>query len=209
METFMKTSLLSMCALIVTLGASVATAQLRPPAGMTPAAPPAAPPAAAPQAAPSAPPPQDPLTREFRACIQKAQAGKPDDPAPAIACINGEVKRQEGRVTANIARVSKSITPEGKKRMDEAQVAWRRFRDANCLMYADPKGPPQAAGLHAECMLNLTVGRVIEIDRIGLMVAQQQDAARAAGTPPAASAPAAPPTAAPAEAPAAGGEAKK
>lgn len=139
----------------------------------------------------AAPAPVDPLTREFRDCIQKAQAAmqakKADDPAAIHACLTAEVKRQEGRLSQGVARLARSISPDDKKRFDDANTAWRRFRDAHCLFIGDPKGPPPINLANADCTLNITVGRALDIERMGMFFAQQEQArAQAAQQPPAA-----------------------
>ena len=131
------------------------------PAGATPAAP-------APQQ--SAPQQQDPMSRDFRECIKNAQdameAKKQENPAAIHACLTGEVKRQEGRIAASSKKAGDNLTGIEKKRLDDANTAWRRFRDANCGFYADAKGEPPANLENADCTLRLTVGRGVEVDAI-------------------------------------------
>lgn len=158
--------------------------------------------------APSAPREQDPLTREFRDCTQKAQASmqakQADDPDAIMACLTAEIKRQDGRLAANVGRLTRLISAEDKKRLDDANAAWRRYRDANCLFFADPKGAPPINLRNADCRLNITVGRVLELDQLAGFLSQ-----RPSGPPGGAPAgPAAAPPAAPA-APAPGGDTKQ
>lgn len=163
-----------------------AAAQLKPPAGMSPGAPPQA--AQQPQG--EAPPQSDPVTREFRACLQKAQAAmqarNAEDPAALLACLNGELKRQESKIAGISGQISKAIPAEGKKRFEEANTAWRRYRDTNCLFLADPKISPQAAVGNADCMLKFTVQRGVDVERLSSMAAQRERADGSAPTPPAA-----------------------
>ena len=169
------------------------------PAGaqMTAPAPPPPPPAQAPAAAQQAPQQQqpDPLTRDFRECIQKAQAAmqakKADDPAAIFACLTAETKRQETRLGTNVGKLSNTIPPDDKKRLEQAGIDWRRFRDSNCRFIGDPKGTPPINLAYADCILNLTVGRSLEIERMVTMFAQQDEAMRAAAARNAAPAPAA------------------
>src|SRR5689334_1882617 len=92
------------------LAAGSAQAQLKAPDA--PAAKPAAP-APAPAAPQGGPPPNmpDPLSKEFRACVQKvqdaAQAAKQADPVAALACFSAETKRQEGKIGTTLAAVNK------------------------------------------------------------------------------------------------------
>ena len=119
---------------------------------------------------PSAPPQQDPMSREFRDCIKSAQdameAKKQDNPAAIHACLSGEVKRHEGKIAAATKKAGDNLTGAEKKRLDDANSAWRRFRDANCGFYADAKGAPPANLENADCALRLTVGRGLEVDAI-------------------------------------------
>ena len=164
---------------------------------MTAPAPPPPPPAQAPAAAQQAPQQQqpDPLTRDFRECIQKAQAAmqakKADDPAAIFACLTAETKRQETRLGTNVGKLSNTIPPDDKKRLEQAGIDWRRFRDSNCRFIGDPKGTPPINLAYADCILNLTVGRSLEIERMVTMFAQQDEAMRAAAARNAAPAPAA------------------
>ena len=118
----------------------------------------------------SAPPQQDPMSREFRDCVKNAQeameAKKQDNPAAIHACLTGEVKRQEGKIAAATVKAGDNLTGAEKKRLDDANSAWRRFRDANCGFYADAKGAPPANLENADCTLRLTVGRGLEVDAI-------------------------------------------
>ena len=169
--------------------AAPAFAQLTMPGGAPP--PPAAPgsvtapgPAGAPGQPPSGPPQADPLTRDFRGCIDKAQASmqakKENDPEAIHACLAAEVKRQEVRFGQHSATLVKSMQEADKKRLEAANAAWRRFRDANCAFYADPKGIAPLRVTNADCTLNLTVNRVLELERLTTMFAQQEQAKAAA-----------------------------
>lgn len=168
------------------------------PAGAQMTAPAPPPPSAqAPATAQQAPQQQqpDPLTRDFRECIQKAQAAmqakKADDPAAIFACLTAETKRQEARLGVNVGKLSSGIPPDDKKRLEQAGIDWRRFRDSNCRFIGDPKGAPPINLAYADCILNLTVGRSLEIERMVTMFAQQDEAMRAAAARNAAPAPAA------------------
>jgi uncharacterized protein YecT (DUF1311 family) len=131
-------------------------------------APASAPAPSAPQQ--SAPPQQDPMSREFRDCIKNAQdameAKKQDNPAAIHGCLTGEIKRHEGKIAVASKKASDSLTGAEQKRLEEANTAWRRFRDANCGFYADAKGAPPANLENADCTLRLTVGRALEVDAI-------------------------------------------
>ena len=178
--TFTKSILAVTCA---TLLATSALAQLKAPDGAmgSPApaasAPPASPPATAPAAAP---PQQDPMTSEFRDCVKRTkeamEAKKQEDLPAILGCLTAEVKRQEGRMNNAAGRAAKHLSANEKKALDEANVAWRRFRDANCAFYADPKSPPPAILENADCQLNLTVGRGQEMEMLSQNAARRAEA---------------------------------
>ena len=119
---------------------------------------------------PSAPQQPDPMSREFRDCMKSAQdameAKKLDNPAAIHACLTGEVKRFEAKIAASTKKAGDNLTSAEKKRLEDANSAWRRFRDANCGFYADAKGAPPANLENADCTLRLTVGRSLEVDAI-------------------------------------------
>lgn len=190
-------------AVLACLVAVPALAQLRAPAPPPPPSSsqgaPAGPGPSGPSAAPSGAPQQDPLTREFRECTQKAQAAmqakQADDPDAIMACLSAEIKRQDGRLATNVGRLTKLITAEDKKRLDDANAAWRRFRDANCLFFADPKGAPPINLRNADCRLNITVGRVLELDQLVGFLSQRPSGPPGSGPAAPGSAPAAAPAA--------------
>lgn len=177
--------------LAATFGAGSAMAQLKAPAAPAPA--PGGPPGGVVQ--PQVP---DPLSKEFHACVQKAQDAaqqtkKQIDPATAQGCFVPETKRQEAKITAATARAGKILKPADKKRLDDTNVAWRHFRDADCAFFADPKGSAEEAAGNAQCILDRTIQRAVAMD--GLATAIQQNGA---GGPPAGNVP--PPPDAPAPA---------
>lgn len=130
--------------------------------------------------APAAPQPPDPTTKEFRDCVKAAQdameAKKADDPAAIHACLSSEIKRHEGKLGAASGRAAKSLSASEKKRLDDANSAWRRFRDANCALFADPKGAPPANLENADCTLGMTVRRAQEIDALANAAARREAA---------------------------------
>ena len=137
-------------------------------------------PSGAPAQQQSAPPQQDPMSREFRDCMKTAQdsmeAKKQDDPAAIHACLTGEVKRHEGKIAASAKKAGANLTGAEQKKLEEANTAWRRFRDANCGFYADAKGAPPANLENADCTLRLTVGRGLEVDAIAGASARREAA---------------------------------
>ena len=185
MKLFSAASVVAPVALIALLAAGSASAQLTMP-GQAPggaSAPGAPAPQAPPQGAPQGMQGPDPMTPEFRDCVKKTkeamEAKKQEDLPAILGCLSGETRRQESRLAASVTKATKSLSAGEKKQLDEANTAWRRFRDANCTFYADPKGPPPANLENADCMLNLTVGRAQEMEHVAHQ-AGRRDAAKGA-----------------------------
>ena len=181
MRSLLRISILS----LAVLAATPVIAQLRAPAPPPPGAA-ANPPQEAPAAAqaPRGAPQVDPLSREFRDCIQKAQAAMQAKNAEDLGlirnCLTGEVKRQEARFSQHVSKLTTALAPEEKKKLDAANSAWRRYRDANCAFYGDPAGVPPLAVTNAECTLKFTVDRTLELERLTMVVAQREQAKAAA-----------------------------
>lgn len=170
-----------------TLFAVSAFAQLRAPEGAIGSPAPAAsgavtptPATSAPAAPAAAPPQQDPMTPEFRDCVKRTkeamEARKQEDLPAILGCLTAEVKRQEGRMSNSTGRAAKYLSATEKKALDEANTAWRRFRDANCAFYADPKAPLPAGLENTDCQLNLTVGRGQEMEMLAQNAARRAEA---------------------------------
>lgn len=156
----MKT--LSTLIALTLMTAGVAHAQLKAPSNDT-----ARPPAPA-QAAPQQQ--QNPFTKDFQTCIQKLQesmqAKKAEDPAGAKACFVAETQRQDAKLGAGMQALSKVVTPAEKKFLDESNAAWQRLRNADCSFYSDPAAGVNEAAGNAECVMNRTTGRALEIDAL-------------------------------------------
>jgi len=202
------------------LASGAAQAQLKMPSPAEPSGPVASPapkpgaPSPAP-AAPGQPNPNvaqpnmpDPVSKEFRACVQKVQdagqATKQADPVAAQACFTAETKRQEGKIASSSQRISKGLNPGEKKRFDDANTAWRHFRDVECAFFADPKGNPVEAANNSQCVFDRSVRRALDIEGLALAMTEREAAMKAqggaAGAPGAApAAPAATPAAPPAK----------
>lgn len=145
----------------------------------------------------------DPVSKEFRACVQKVQdagqATKQADPVAAQACFSAETKRQEGKIAGSAQRVSKNLSPGEKKRFDDANSAWRHFRDVECAFFADPKGNPVEAANNAQCVFDRSVRRALDMEGLSLAMAEREAALKAQAGAGGAPAPAAAPAAAPAK----------
>jgi uncharacterized protein YecT (DUF1311 family) len=158
-------------------------AQLKAPAPPPPAAAPAT--GGAPQgpAGAGGPPQVDPLTREFRECIQKAQtamqAAKADDPGAIHACLTAEIKRQDSRLANATQKVLKVIPPEARKKLETANADWRRYRGSECGFMADENGAPPANLQNADCRLRMTTLRAADLDNLASMLARQEAAFKA------------------------------
>jgi uncharacterized protein YecT (DUF1311 family) len=119
----------------------------------------------------------DPLSAEFHTCIQKvqdaAQKTKQPDAAAAQACFVAETKRQEAKIAAGVNRVAKGLTNNEKKHLDESNVAWRHFRDAECAFFAEPKGSPGEQATNAQCTLDRTIRRSLDMEGLAQALAER------------------------------------
>jgi uncharacterized protein YecT (DUF1311 family) len=179
-------------------------AQLKAPAPPPPAAGPAM--GSAPQgpAGAGGPPQVDPLTREFRECIQKAQAAmqaaKADDPGAIHACLTAEIKRQDGRLANAAQKLAKIVPPDSRKKLETANADWRRYRGSECGFMAEENGPPPANLQNADCRLRMTTLRAADLDNLASMLARQEAAFKAQQENPPPATPATPAVAPPAPA---------
>jgi len=177
------------------LAAGSAQAQLK---SAEPASPAAITPPAGPSQAPQVPQQQqpqpqmpDPLSKEFHACSQKARdEKKAEDPITAMGCFKAETRRQEGKIAAGVTRLAKLTTAAEKKRLDEANTAWRHFRDAECGFFADPAGVPPEAAANSRCVLDRTIRRALDMDDLARAYVERESDRKAAAQAPAAPAPA-------------------
>ena len=179
----MKT-LRSLALTTILLAAAVpVNAQLRAPAPPPPGAAPGPAAGGTPQGPAGGPQQVDPLTREFRECIQKAQAAmqaaKADDPGAVHACLTAEIKRQDSRLASATQKVLKVIPPDGRKKLETANADWRRYRGSECAFMADENGPPPANLQNADCRLRMTALRAADLDNLAGMLARQEAAFKA------------------------------
>ena len=158
----------------------------------------------APQGPAGGPPQVDPLTREFRECIQKAQtamqAAKADDPGAIHACLTAEIKRQDSRLANATQKVLKVIPPEARKKLETANADWRRYRGSECVFMAEENGPAPANLQNADCRLRMTTLRAADLDNLASMLARQEAAFKAQQESPPPATPATPAAAPPAPA---------
>lgn len=176
---------------LAVLGASV-HAQLRMPApGAAPAPGGDAPPS--PGAPPQGQPQVDPLSKDFRDCIQKAQAAmqakKADDPAAVHTCLASEIKRQDAKLAGATQKALRVLPPEGKKRLETANADWRRFRVSECGFLAEENSAPPGNLQNADCRLRMTTVRAMDMENLAGMLARQEAALKAQQEAPPAAAP--------------------
>ena len=79
-------------------------------------------------------------------------------------CIAAETKRQDDRLNRAYKKLMAQLTPERKKRLKAAQLAWIKFRDENCSFYADPDGGTMAGLAAGDCYLSATASRAKELE---------------------------------------------
>jgi uncharacterized protein YecT (DUF1311 family) len=86
------------------------------------------------------------MTKEYLTCVSNAEGVT----NRMLDCISAEFELPKDR----------------KESLVEAQRAWINFRDANCGFYHDPDGGSAAHLAGNECMLNVTVDRANELEKL-------------------------------------------
>ncbi len=100
------------------------------------------------------------LSREYNACMDKSGGVT----ANMLDCIGAETKRQNGRLNRVYKAVMAQLDGAGGMRLQEAQRAWIKFRDANVDFYRDPNGGTAATLAGADRYLMMTAQRASEME---------------------------------------------
>lgn len=96
-------------------------------------------------------------TKQYNACISKA-AGI----TKAMRyCISEECEKQDKRLQEayNKALQSEEINPKARQALEEAQQAWRDFKDKTCNYYNEKDGQIFVV-MRDQCHLEMTVNQV-------------------------------------------------
>jgi uncharacterized protein YecT (DUF1311 family) len=98
----------------------------------------------------------------YAQCLDKAGAV---DPA-VLECMSAEWAVQDRRLNASYKAIVAKLSPERKKRLQEAQRNWLKFVEANCGFYYDPDGGTSARQLANECEIRARSHRASELDEL-------------------------------------------
>ena len=101
------------------------------------------------------------LSQQHAACMDKSGGTTMD----MIECITAETQRQDTRLNKAYKGAMAELSPARKKQLLEAQRAWLKFRDANCVFYNDPDGGTLARVNANDCMMTATAARAGELER--------------------------------------------
>ena len=91
-----------------------------------------------------------------------------DQPSTAaiVGCLQGRTKFWDGRLNQALKALNGSLTIRDQKPrlapLKAAQLAWLKYRDANCAFYASEDGTIAQVEA-ANCVLEMTQNRAIEL----------------------------------------------
>lgn len=102
----------------------------------------------------------DGLSQTFSSCIDQAGGVTPS----MVECMNAETERQDVRLNKAYKDVMAGLSAERKKRLQETQRLWIKYRKANCEFYYDPDGGSIARISANDCFLSATAARAKELE---------------------------------------------
>lgn len=100
------------------------------------------------------------LSREFSECMDNSGSVTVE----MIDCIVAETKRQDARLNKVYNKLLMQLSPARKATLREAQRAWIKFRDTNCLFYADPEGGTMVTVISNDCYMVASAARADELE---------------------------------------------
>lgn len=103
-----------------------------------------------------------PQTRQYTACMDKTGTTT----AGMVDCTSAETKRQDARLNIAYKALIADLSPARKTQLQEVQRAWIKFRDANCVFYADPDGGTMAVVEGNMCVMTTTTERARELEEL-------------------------------------------
>lgn len=103
------------------------------------------------------------VDRNLRSCV-----GQNRDVAHVRSCMDGQRAALEPRLRAAVDRVlAAQPTPERRAAAEGVQAAWTNYRDTRCAFAGgNPQRGEEAPIDEAACMLQFTVGRVMEVEAL-------------------------------------------
>lgn len=99
------------------------------------------------------------LSTGFEKCMDKAVST-----VDMIDCMTKENTSQDKRLNRAYKSLMETLSAERKKKLQEAQRAWIKYRDANCDYYNDPDGGSMARIAANNCVLDATASRAQELE---------------------------------------------
>lgn len=82
-----------------------------------------------------------------------------------LSCAHDELKRTESALEAMTRRIMRSIPVSVQPALDNAQAAWKRYRDAECAWNAlDPHTGKTDELMRLTCLNDLASTRIEELD---------------------------------------------
>ena len=81
-----------------------------------------------------------------------------------IECVTLETRRQGVRLNQAYKALMADVPPTRKAQLQEAQLAWVKYRDANCGFYANPDRSTLACVNADGCMMTVTADRTFELE---------------------------------------------
>ena len=100
------------------------------------------------------------LSPAYAACQAKAVST-----FEVTECMYNEYVPQDNRLNAIYKKLNTQVSTERKTQLIEAQRAWVKYRDTNCMFYANPEGGTAATISSNLCILDMTVQRANELDK--------------------------------------------
>ena len=102
------------------------------------------------------------LSTRFSTCMDKSGGVT----ATMLSCIGDETNGQDFRLNRAYKELMGQLSVARRKRLQDAQVLWIKYRDANCNFYADPDGGTLAALAANDCVMSATANRASELERL-------------------------------------------
>jgi uncharacterized protein YecT (DUF1311 family) len=81
-----------------------------------------------------------------------------------VECIDSEERHQDARLNKAYKDVMATLSSERKKKLQDAQRVWIKYRSANCNFYYDPDGGSIARVNAVNCMMISTASRAEELE---------------------------------------------
>lgn len=95
------------------------------------------------------------MSPQYDACMENSGGVTSE----MLSCISEETRKQDVQLNQKYKAAMKATPKMRQPKLQEAQRAWIKFRDADCGFLADPNGGTAAAVDSASCLLTATAER--------------------------------------------------